>query len=367
MSNSGDSYVRLMAAQNPNTPLDALKRLSHDEHSTVRSAVGKNPSTPMSLLISMIRDPDETAPTSGWIEIAERQDLTEDVFDAFSQISVKNAAYFADKIVSPVRNGYWAPSITPRVLSILASIKDTRKPLPFGSPDNRVEFLYPPSIQLSLAELGNHLDEQTMLILAHAEDVDVHRALVTSIGNALPKNVALTLSKSEDTKVLDRLLSCIHLNESETIPIRERLSSRPEWIEQQEELNRVLDRSKIVDFETGKVIQEAALDSRIFDSPVEEIFWNAYRKSVPSALDGLVAQYVVSRYRLDFAIPERMIGIEIDGHQYHSSPDDIAKDRKRQQELEGNGWRIVRFTATNVRHDANKCVQQAALWASSRL
>lgn len=366
MSNSGDSYVRLMAAGNPKTPLEALKRLSQDEGSTVRGAVGKNPSTPMSVLASMIRDLDEKAPVWGWIEIAERQDLTEDVFDAFSQISVINAAYFADEIVRPLNSGHWAPSVTPRVLLILASIKDTRKPLRFGSPDSPMDFLHPPSIQRSLAQLGRQLDEETMLILAHSEDVTVHRALATSIGNALPKDVALTLSKSEDTKVLDRLLGCIHLSRSETIPIRERLNTRPEWIAQQDELKRTIDRSKIVDFKSGKVIQEAALDSRVFDSPIEEIFWNAYRKSLPSSLDGLVAQYVVGRYRLDFAIPHRMIGIEVDGYQYHSSADDIAKDRKRQLELEEDGWRIIRFTATKVRKDANECVQQAANWATSR-
>ena len=228
-----------------------------------------------------------------------------------------------------------------------------------------MDFLYPPSIQLSLAQLGRQLDEETMLILAYSEDVNVHRALVTSIGNALPKDVALTLSKSEDTSVLDRLLGCIHLSRSETIPIRERLSTRPEWIAQQEELKRTIDRAKITDFKSGKVIQEAALDSKVFDSPIEEVFWDAYRKSLPSSLDGLVAQYVVGRYRLDFAIPHRMIGIEVDGYRYHSSPDDIAKDRKRQLELERNGWRIIRFTAAKVRQDANECVQQAANWAAS--
>mgnify|MGYP002638705704 CR=1 FL=1 len=103
----------------------------------------------------------------------------------------------------------------------------------------------------------------------------------------------------------------------------------------------------------------------VFDSPVEEVFWEAYRKSSPSSLGGLVAQHVLGRFRLDFAIPEKKIGIELDGFEYHSSQDSIIKDRQRQREIEEQGWRIVRFAAKEVFDDPEGCVKQAALWVQS--
>ena len=103
----------------------------------------------------------------------------------------------------------------------------------------------------------------------------------------------------------------------------------------------------------------------MFDAPVEEVFWEAYRKSLPSALSGLVAQHEFGHYRLDFAIPKRKIGIELDGCRYHSPQEAIIKDRQRQRELEQQGWRIVRFAAKEVFDDPKGCVKQAARWAES--
>ncbi len=111
--------------------------------------------------------------------------------------------------------------------------------------------------------------------------------------------------------------------------------------------------------------RKRTVNSVVFDSPVEEVFWEAYRKSSPSSLGGLVAQHVLGRFRLDFAIPEKKIGIELDGFEYHSSQDSIIKDRQRQREIEEQGWRIVRFAAKEVFDDPEGCVKQAALWVQS--
>ena len=51
------------------------------------------------------------------------------------------------------------------------------------------------------------------------------------------------------------------------------------------------------------------------DSPIEEMFW----KEAKHRIDNLEAGYEVRlfpniKYRLDFAIPEYKIGIELDGH-----------------------------------------------------
>jgi very-short-patch-repair endonuclease len=105
-------------------------------------------------------------------------------------------------------------------------------------------------------------------------------------------------------------------------------------------------------------------------SPIERQFWAAYMLLSPPELAGLVPEYEVlgRRYRIDFALPARMIGIELDGHATHSSTQAIARDRQRQRALEAAGWRIIRFGGKEVHDDAAGCVRQAAeqvrIWSS---
>ncbi|WP_436787931.1 DUF559 domain-containing protein [Yinghuangia sp. YIM S10712] len=102
------------------------------------------------------------------------------------------------------------------------------------------------------------------------------------------------------------------------------------------------------------------------ESPIEEAFWRAYLHTTPSELSGLKPQHPVfgGRYRIDFALTDHKIGIELDGYSWHSSPEAFTRDRARQRELELDGWRIVRFSGSEVTRDASKCVQQAAALAA---
>lgn len=98
-------------------------------------------------------------------------------------------------------------------------------------------------------------------------------------------------------------------------------------------------------------------------SPIERLFWDAYREFTPDLypeIAGLVPQHPAGRYRLDFALPGRRTGIELDGFASHSSTRAIASDRQRQRDLERAGWRIIRFGGSEVYHDAAECVRQAA-------
>ena len=56
--------------------------------------------------------------------------------------------------------------------------------------------------------------------------------------------------------------------------------------------------------------------------------------------------FPVGRYRLDFAFPEDMRCIEIDGSQ-HLEAKSIAHDRIRDEWLETQGWNIVRIPVVN--------------------
>ena len=382
LSKSDNSSVRAQVANNPYTHPDTLRALVHGRYE-LYVEVAKNPATPMDVLVYMIEypkvfklrnEPKWRSTSAGWKEIALRHHLTQEVYDAFSQISIESAADLAANIRGRCTNGTnrhnpQVEGISPRLLFMLASMKDTRKlVLP-----NRSERW--PSIGELLA--GYHfLDERTMVVLAQNGDQPTQAELINAQGKSLPRSVALALAESDHTTILDWLRKGSVLTESEKSRVSERLEARPDWmaleaeradaedklrIAQEAEHAEKLKRQKIVDA-SGKVIQEAALDSDVFDSPVEEVFWEAYRKSLPSSLDGLVAQHVLGRFRLDFAIPKKKIGIEIDGFRYHASQEAIMKDRQRQRAVEQQGWRIVRFAAKEVFNDPKGCVKQAADW-----
>jgi hypothetical protein len=96
------------------------------------------------------------------------------------------------------------------------------------------------------------------------------------------------------------------------------------------------------------------------------MFWAAYQRLRPPALDGLVQQYETYGYpgtRLyapDFAVPHRRIAIEIDGHEFHSDPEVFVNDRVRQRSLEMAGWRFIRFAGREAKNDPDRCVREAA-------
>lgn len=95
-------------------------------------------------------------------------------------------------------------------------------------------------------------------------------------------------------------------------------------------------------------------------SPIEKQFWEAHRYLALPDLDGLVFQHPAYGYRLDFALPDDLIGIELDGFRNHSKAEDIARDHRRQRRLETAGWRLIRFGGSEVHNDADSCVRETA-------
>lgn len=69
-----------------------------------------------------------------------------------------------------------------------------------------------------------------------------------------------------------------------------------------------------------------------------------------------ISQYRVGRYRLDLAIPSKMIAIEADGKAYHSTPNQKEHDRKRDQYLRSKGWTVMRFSGSRIHRDLGGCV-----------
>ena len=52
--------------------------------------------------------------------------------------------------------------------------------------------------------------------------------------------------------------------------------------------------------------------------------------------------------RVDFAYPELLLAIEVDGYEIHGSPGAMAKDFVRQNGLVPLRWHVLRFTWSQV-------------------
>lgn len=61
-------------------------------------------------------------------------------------------------------------------------------------------------------------------------------------------------------------------------------------------------------------------------------------------------------FRLDFAVVSDKIAIEIDGHEFHSSREQRTHDAQRERILQALGWKVIRFTGSEIHANAGKCI-----------
>ncbi len=92
-------------------------------------------------------------------------------------------------------------------------------------------------------------------------------------------------------------------------------------------------------------------------SPIENIFWERVQRQ-KKMLESLVPQFPIKNYRVDFAIPEMKIAIELDGHDYHKTKQQRTNDAKRERELQELGWKVIRFTGTEIYQNIENCLRQ---------
>ncbi|MEA1903069.1 MAG: DUF559 domain-containing protein [Actinomycetota bacterium] len=68
----------------------------------------------------------------------------------------------------------------------------------------------------------------------------------------------------------------------------------------------------------------------------------------------------------DFAWPDRMKFVEVDGFDAHSSPDQQEHDLERQNELMALGWDFRRFSAREVRRNPQEVIAEIVRFVSDR-
>lgn len=103
-------------------------------------------------------------------------------------------------------------------------------------------------------------------------------------------------------------------------------------------------------------------------SRLERIFLTYWRMFAPSAPEPACQENggelmfgvrVGRKYRFDFAWPEQMVAVEIDGGQWKASGGRHARDTDREKHNLAVclGWRVLRYSGEMLKQDPRQCVE----------
>lgn len=106
-------------------------------------------------------------------------------------------------------------------------------------------------------------------------------------------------------------------------------------------------------------VEWAAPDGSACESPIEQRFYDAFVSRHPEV--PLLCQHEISLegydYRLDFV--SGALCIECDGHEFHEkTKEQAAHDHQLDRRLVRAGWLVLRFTGSEIWHDAAACVDE---------
>lgn len=83
-----------------------------------------------------------------------------------------------------------------------------------------------------------------------------------------------------------------------------------------------------------------------------DLLWAAVICTYPEAEREFKDAIPGRRFRLDIALPAERLAIEVDGWEWHGKhKGDFQRDRSRQNLLTTHNWRILRFTAGEIRKE----------------
>jgi very-short-patch-repair endonuclease len=111
-------------------------------------------------------------------------------------------------------------------------------------------------------------------------------------------------------------------------------------------------RKKYLDENPGKI--PYLLNHSSNESYPEKIFREALEKTL---ISDWKYNYPVKRYSLDFAFITRKIDVEIDGST-HNLEEIMIKDKLRDETLNFLGWKVIRFSAKEVKEDVGLCINK---------
>lgn len=100
----------------------------------------------------------------------------------------------------------------------------------------------------------------------------------------------------------------------------------------------------------------AAKKLRANTTPHERILWRAL-KDLPIEGSHFRRQAPIGPYVVDFFCPAKRLILEIDGG-HHNEDDVAARDRNRQQWLENEGYRVIRFWNSEITRDLTAVLER---------
>jgi len=104
-------------------------------------------------------------------------------------------------------------------------------------------------------------------------------------------------------------------------------------------------------------IKKPTVSKPATESVIHTILFAEVIKRWPQAVSEYPAQVPGRKFRLDIAFVEEALCCELDGWQWHARHlEDFKKDRRRQNLLVMQGWRVLRFTAADVHQDLEGCL-----------
>jgi very-short-patch-repair endonuclease len=78
----------------------------------------------------------------------------------------------------------------------------------------------------------------------------------------------------------------------------------------------------------------------------------------------LVPQHQIGPYRVDIAILGAKIVVECDGHAFHAmTKEQVARDNKRDRYLQSEGWRVLRFSGSEIHNRLSACADEVIAMA----
>lgn len=110
----------------------------------------------------------------------------------------------------------------------------------------------------------------------------------------------------------------------------------------------------------------------VCNSPLEQLFlieWR-YRKAFYCDYENffIKPQYKINNYRVDFMVyfrkdgfghKEKSLIVEIDSHLWHGAdPEQFTKEKKRERELQKEGYNLMRFSGREIWRNVEKCVEE---------
>lgn len=110
----------------------------------------------------------------------------------------------------------------------------------------------------------------------------------------------------------------------------------------------------------SRFINARELNEVFYESPLEEIFWEALQSEKISAERQFMLETEKDFFFLDFAIfsKQRNIDIECDGDKYHSDSPAVKRDKRRNNILESKGWSVLRYTTDDITKRLDQCLYQ---------